>query len=215
METQELIDKISMKAGEKRASLKPVFLFAIASLFLGLYACLMQAFIHLRADIYLQLERPAFVFEIILLFFTAVSGISASILSMYPDYYQKHWVTKIPYICFSGLIVFIFSQYIGVPTDTRVHIAPSGGHAIECAIYIGIASMLPAAVMFGFIWKGATVNPKSAGLCAVLSTTSVAMLTLRLSEQNDSVQHLLAWHYAPVVIFATIGVFAAKYFLKW
>ena len=76
---------------------------------------------------------------------------------------------------------------------------------MDCALCIGSVAMLPSLLLFGILRRGATVRPMQAGIFAVLAASAIGCLTLRLSEANDSLAHLLLWHYLPTLIFAALG----------
>jgi hypothetical protein len=59
------------------------------------------------------------------------------------------------------------------------------------------------------------VHPLQAGAFAVLTASTIGALTLRLAEENDSIVHLVQWHYLPTLFFAVLGAFAGKWLLKW
>jgi hypothetical protein len=69
--------------------------------------------------------------------------------------------------------------------------------------------------MFVLLRKGASIRQLQAGSFAVLTATAIGCLTLRLSEENDSIMHLLQWHYLPTLLFAALGALAGKWLLKW
>jgi hypothetical protein len=49
----------------------------------------------------------------------------------------------------------------------------------------------------------------------VLAASGVGCLTLRLAELNDSIEHLLQWHYVPTLLFAAGGAMIGKWLLRW
>jgi hypothetical protein len=49
----------------------------------------------------------------------------------------------------------------------------------------------------------------------MLSAFSIGAITLRLSEQTNSIIHVIEWHYLPMVGVAWLGVWLGKSLLKW
>lgn len=215
MKTQDLIEKLSQEASLKQVPHTPAWWTTRLLCVLVLYGVGAQFFLGVRPDIVLQFERLAFALEIILLVGMTLSAALASVFTMYPDMYQKPWILKIPYLIFSALIVLISYQLAFMSNDTRMVLPPPGGHAMECALCIGAVALLPSALIFGLLRKGASIKPLNAGFLAVLSATGIGCLTLRIAEANDFLIHLVTWHYLPTFIFASFGAIAAKWLLKW
>jgi hypothetical protein len=49
----------------------------------------------------------------------------------------------------------------------------------------------------------------------VLSAFSVGALWLRLHELNDSISHVVTWHYLPMLAAGAIGLWLGRRLLKW
>lgn len=178
------------------------------------YAALVQLFLGFRTDLWMQFSRPLFTLEITLQLLLLVSSTVACVLSMYPDAYQKTWFLSVPYAVFLAQTVFLLLQLL-MPQDARMVMPEPSTHAMECAICIASVALVPSAMIFAILQKGASVRPWRAGAYAVLAASAIGCLTLRLSEANDSIAHLLYWHYLPTVIFATVGAWLGRYLLKW
>lgn len=215
MKTHELIEKLSQEAPLRQTSRTPAWWAVRLISVLILYGVGAQFFLGVRPDIILQFERPFFVLEIILLAGMPISAALASVFVMYPDMYQKPWILKIPYLLFAALILLLSYQFAFMAIDIRMVIPPPGGHAMECALCIGSVALIPSALIFGILRQGASVTPVNAGFLAVLATTGIGCLILRIAEANDSLMHLVSWHYLPTFIFASIGAALAKRLLKW
>lgn len=213
METAELIASLSREA--PKAPIKPPHYFGWwLGAVLAAYGLSTQFVLHLRPDLPKQLTRPMFASEIILLALLAITSAASSIFAMYPDMHQRRWALNLPHAVFAALALFILFQ-MTMPWDARMVAPPEGAHGMECAVCIASVSILPSALIFGLLRKGASVHPLRAGSFAVLAASGIGCLTLRLSEANDSLMHLAEWHYLPTVIFASIGALIGKWFLKW
>lgn len=215
MKTQELIEKLSQEATQKQVFHAPAWWAIRLLCILAFYGLAAQFFLGIRPDIILQLARLYFALEITLLSGITISAALASVFTMYPDMYQKPWMLKVPYLLFGVLILLISYQLAFASNDIRMVIPPPGGHAMECALCIGAVALIPSALIFGLLRKGASVTPLNAGFFAVLAATGIGCLTLRIAEANDSLMHLVTWHYLPTFIFASLGAIAAKWLLKW
>lgn len=179
------------------------------------YALGAQLYLGFRPDLMVQLLRPLFALEIVLLWALLISSIIASVLSMYPDAYQKPQLLKLPYVVFCVLFLLMAFQLL-MPVDPRMLLDHSvDAHSIECALCIASVAIIPSALIFALLRKGASVRPLQAGSFAVLAASAIGGLTLRLAEENDSIIHLVQWHYVPTLLFAALGALAGKWLLRW
>ena len=213
METADLIASLSREA--PKAPLKPPGYFGWwLGAVLAAYGLGTQFFLHLRPDLAMQLTRPMFASEIILLALLTITSVASSIFAMYPDIHQRRWPLNLPYAVFTALVLFILFQ-MSMAWDVRMVAPPEGAHGMKCALCIASVSILPSALIFGLLRKGASVHPLRAGSFAVLAASGIGCLTLRLSEANDSLMHLAQWHYLPTLLFAALGAWIGKRLLAW
>lgn len=163
-----------------------------------------------RHDLGLQLHRPWFVAEIAALagiFLT--TSLSAALLS-YPDLHQKRGIAYAPAAAFALFaLVLLFAWRADDPP------APLPVHSFECTISITLLSLLPAAFTFLLMRRQASTHGRWAGATAMLFAFSVGALWLRLYEQNDSVAHVIRWHYLPMAAVAIAGMWLGRRVLKW
>ncbi|MFN7835197.1 MAG: DUF1109 domain-containing protein [Burkholderiaceae bacterium] len=210
----ELIGRLSREALPVNPLGKPIPAGARLSFVLLAYAVGTQAVLGLRTDLALQFTRFAFVAEIALLLSLLIAGATACVLSAYPDAYQRpRWLT-LPYAAFAILLGLLAVELV-LPGDHRMVILSPGMSGMECAFCIAAVALLPSAWIFMLLRKGASVHPWQAGVFAVLTASAVGCLTLRLSEANDSLLHVVGWHYLPTVLFAMLGAWLGKRLLSW
>jgi hypothetical protein len=217
MDTDNLIANLSAQAKPTKKIRKPSYWVVRLLVLLAIYTVGCQLFLGFRADLMVQFARPLFVLEILLLSLLLLSSTFASVLSMYPDAHQKHQFLKIPYVIFTILVMLMGIQFF-MPLDTRMVMSSAGlngDHAMECAICIASIALIPSALIFALLRQGASVRQLQAGSFAVLAASSIGCLTIRLSEANDSIMHLVQWHYIPTLFFAALGAMAGKWLLKW
>lgn len=215
MDTQALIDKLSQEKPVSRPLGSPARLGGLLAAVLAVYGAGVQFFLHLRPDLGLQLTRPAFAVEIALLVALTLASAWAAVFAMYPDQHQKPWMLRVPYILFALLVGFLGFQLAVMPHDARMVVPPPGAHAMECAVCIASVALVPSGLIFGLLRRGASVTPFHAGSFAVLAASAIGCLTLRLAEANDSLMHLVTWHYLPTLVFAAIGAALGKFLLRW
>ena len=76
-------------------------------------------------------------------------------------------------------------------------------------------TLLPAGWTFYSMRKYASTHYRLAGSVALLSAFSVGALWLRLHEVNDSIVHVIEWHYLPMLAIGWLGWRLGKRILKW
>lgn len=214
MNTDDLILRLSEDA--PKPHLRPPAVYALGlGLVLLVYGLGVQAYLGLRPDLGVQFTRPAFVVEILLLALLALSSGMAAILCMYPDRHQVRGMANVPFAVLGVLAVFLIAQLF-LP-DSPLVMFPDG-HFVSgrhCTITIASTAIIPTILVFGLIRRGASVTPLRAGAYAALTATAIGCLTLRLAEVNDSLAHLLTWHYLPTFAFAALGALIGKFLLRW
>lgn len=164
----------------------------------------------LRPGLMEKFHEPWFVAEIAaLLGIFIATSLSAALLA-FPDLHQKRGAAFAPALTFAlFLLVIIFAWNADSPP------APLPMHSFECTLSITMVSMLPAAWTFYAMRQYASTHYCLAGGIALLSAFSVGALWLRLHEVNDSVIHLIQWHYLPMLVIGLIGLWLGKAVLKW
>jgi len=213
VDTKQLIQELSQQAAPVKAAQPRTWATRLIVVLLA-YGGMMLWMMGLRPDLHAQLVRPMFGLEIALLAALLFSSAVASILAMYPDAYQKRALLKVPYVLAAAMIAMVAFQLF-IPHDTRMVMPDEHSHSSECAMFIAMAAMLPSALIFMLLRKGAPIAPLNAGALAVITSATVGALTLRLSEAIDAIPHLLMWHYIPSVMFACIGAWIGRSLLKW
>lgn len=209
----DFIKKLSSQIGEVKPLNHPIKITLKLLSILLIYGILLQKILGLRPDLSTQFLRPLFVIEMVIIFLLFISSLISTVLTMYPDTYQKSKLLKIPYIFFLLLLVVFLIEFL-IPHNDLMSI-PLVSHTIECTICILELSIIPSILLFIILKKGATTIPTKSGLFITLTASSLGYLILRLHEMNDSISHLLIWHYFPILIFSFIGSIIGRYLLKW
>lgn len=212
--TSDLIASLSAQAKPTKKLRSPAYWAVRMLAVLAVYGAGTQIFLGLRPDLSQQLSRPFYACEVATLVLLLIASALAAVLAMYPDAYQKPRLLKLPY----GLFILVFALnmvQLFMPLDERMVMPSPEAHAMECAICIAALALIPSAFIFALLRKGASVRQSQAGSFTVLAASAMGCLTLRLAEDNDSIMHLLQWHYVPTFLFAMIGVFLGKWLLKW
>lgn len=214
VDTKQLIEQLSAEAKPVkmiRSQRYALMLLVILLTYAVCAQCWLEGF---RGDIRLQLTRPLYVLELLLLSAMLASAAVATAFAMLPDASQRKRLMQLPYL-FSGGLMLLVSLQLLMPQDSRMVMPDATAHTHQCTQYIFYASFLPGVLMFGLLRKGASVMPFQAGVLAVIAAVSVGAITLRLAEPNDQVQHLLLWHYLPSTFFAILGALLGRHLLRW
>jgi hypothetical protein len=176
----------------------------------ALYLLVTLALTGLRPDWRESFVEPWFAAEIAtLLALFLVTALSAALLA-FPDLHQKRPLAFAPLLPAILLVaVILAADFADTPP------APLPEHSIECTLSILFTMLLPAVWTFRSMRKFASTHYRLAGSIALLSAFSVGALWLRLHEVNDSIAHVVEWHYLPMLGVGLIGLWLGKVLLKW
>ena len=179
---------------------------AVSAVYLGLTL----VYSGLRADLLLKLNTPLYLAEIFALAGIVAAGCLSTALLAYPDLHQKRKLAYAPILVLAAFITLILLSW---RADSPP--APLPVHNVECLLCIAAYTLLPAAWMFYALRKYASTHYYLAGGIALITAFSLGALSLRLSEQTDSIIHIIQWHYLPMTGAALIGLWLGKILLKW
>ncbi len=208
--TEDLIASLSERMEPIKRPANPFALFLKWLAGSLAYMGMLLLFFGLRQNLLIKFHSPLFLAELgFLASIMITSALSAAILS-FPDIYQKRWLVFTPVL---PLLLFIATLFIAWQNDNPP--APLPPHGIECLACITMFSLLPAAFMLFILRKQASTHYAIAGSIALISAASVGCLTLRLSENTDSIPHLVEWHYLPMIGFGILGLWVGRKLLKW
>ncbi|MFZ4763086.1 MAG: NrsF family protein [Alphaproteobacteria bacterium] len=214
-DTQDFISQLALNVKPTRLLPSPASLIWVLGAILLIYGVGMSWVLQWRGDLLAQLQRPFFIAELVVLFVAAIVNLVAAAYLCFPDQYQRSGFTKIALLLALAAPVIVLGQLF-LPVDVRM-ILPVGEevHKMECALCIAAVSALPSALLVGVLRRGASVKPNFSAFHSVIAATCVGCLSLRLAEANDSIPHLLLWHYVPTFLFAAIGGVLGKKLFAW
>jgi len=207
---EELIDQLAQETKAVKPAPHPYFLSLKWIGAAAIYLIISLALSGLRPDMAAKLHDPWFAAEIVALICIFVTtSVSAALLS-FPDLHQMRRLAFAPVITFAlfALLIFFAWQADNPP-------APLPVHSFECTVSITLVLLLPAVWTFYAMRKFASTHYHWAGSIALLSAFSVSALWLRLHELNDSIMHVVQWHYLPMIAFGIAGLWLGKKVLKW
>jgi hypothetical protein len=164
----------------------------------------------LRPDLMQKFHEPWFAAEVaVLVIIFIATSLSAAVLA-FPDLHQMRKAALAPAALFALFTAILyFAWHADIPS------APLPVHSIECTLSITLFSLLPAAWTFFSMRQFASTHYHWAGVVALLFAFSVGALWLRLHELNDSIIHVIQWHYLPMLGIGMLGWWLGKRLLKW
>lgn len=210
----ENIDDLINKLAQDTAPVKPAhhpFMLSIEWMVAaGFYLAVAMMLSGARHDLMLKLHDAWFAAEIAALIGIFIStSLSAALLS-YPDLHQKRRIAFAPV---AASAIFVLVMFCAWRADSPP--APLPVHSFECTLSITLLSVLPAGWIFFVMRRFASTHSHWAGGIAFLFAFSIGALWLRLYEQNDSITHVIEWHYLPMIVFGLIGMWLGRTVLKW
>jgi len=213
--TQQLIRSLSQEAKPVRLMQGPMALSLRLAAILIAYAAVLGFALEFRSDLAVQLSRPMYLAEVVALFMIFLTTLVASVHLAYPDHYQKQLVFPVPILSITAFVALLILQGT-MPEDPLMVLGGEyAHHTYECTLCIAGSTIIPVSVLLFVLHRGATVRPHLSGIFATISAAAIGCLMLRLAEANDSLPHLLVWHYAPTLLFALLGATLGKWLLKW
>jgi len=176
----------------------------------GVYLTIALALSGVRSDWVRAFGQPWFVAEIVaLLMIFITASLSAALLS-FPDLHQKRGLVFAPLWVFALFMIVVSLAWIA---DDPPAALPE--HSFQCTSCIILVALLPTGWTFYTLRKLASTHHQWAGSVALLSAFSVGALWLRLQELNDSIVHVVEWHYLPILAFCLVGLWMGRWLLKW
>ena len=206
----ELVETLARDATVVKSAPHPFMLSIKWMAGAAIYLVLTLIVTGLRPDLTSKLHDPWFVAEIAGLAVVFIATCVSAALLSFPDLHQKPWVASAPALLFALFLLIIFFSWTADNPP-----APLPVHTYECTTCIVLAALLPAAWIFHGMRKYATTHYRLAGGIALLSALSIGALWLRLHELNNSIAHVIEWHYLPMIGFGIVGMWLGKVILKW
>lgn len=208
--TEDIIGMLAQDAAPVGRAAHPFRLFLKWMGGAAVYIGLSLVYSGLRPDLMLKFHSSLFLVELgLLACIVATASLSAALLA-FPDVYQKRKLAFVPVLMLALFVLVIFLSW---RADTPS--APPPVHSVQCLMFIASLSLLPALWMYYSMRKFASTHYYLAGSIVLLSAFSIGALSLRLSEQTDSIVHVMQWHYLPMIGVAFVGMWLGKILLKW
>lgn len=117
-------------------------------------------------------------------------------------------------IALLGLAVMVWAAYCMqalMAPDVHLQAEPA---APDCLAGLAALSVLPLSLGLWMVWRACPVWRGLAGAAAWLSAASFAAAGMRFLCANDSLGHLLLWHFMPVLALGAIGAVAGRFLFR-
>lgn len=207
---EQLVETLAGEAGRVRPMPHPLRLSLVWIAAAAVYLAAALALSGLRPDLLRKFHDPWFVAELVCLLGIFLATTVSAALLVFPDLHQKRRLAWSPAWLFAAFPVFL---YLSWHADNPP--APLPVHSYECTLDIALFMLLPAAWTLYAMRNSASTHYRLAGAIALLSAFTVGSLWLRLHEGNDSVVHVIQWHYLPMLGLGLIGLWLGRLLLKW
>ena len=212
MNSEELISQLASQAGSTKGRATPGKLFAVWFTLLAAYIMLAAFGVGARPDLGQQLLFKPYQAELgALIAILASCCLSAAHLA-YPDMYQKRKLVLLPALAVMAFIAVLGLEWAYATPSEHSH---DHDHGYMCSLHITVMALLPACLIFYGIGRMASTHLGYAGAIAMCASFSTGALIARLSEHNDSIAHMVLWHYPPIVVASLAGVLLGRWLLKW
>lgn len=209
-EVERLIETLADEATVVKTAPNPVRITLILLGAAAFYVVLALGFSGTRPDLTLQLQQPWFLAELLALLGLTMATAFGTALLAFPDLHQQRRLMALPAWV---LALFILTIYFAGQADAPP--APVPEHTFECTLSIALVMLLPATWTFYLLRRFASTHYRLAGSIALLFAFSVGAFWLRLYEVNDSMSHVIQWHYLPMVGIGLIGLWLGRLVLRW
>lgn len=212
--TNDLISRLVEDVESTTPMQKPLndfFIGLAASLF---FLIILSILLGIRPDIIQKFTETTYLLELLFSFITAiVAGIATMWLAL-PDVRQQSWIRWAPFIPLAALVIVNLKIYYSA--DWQWSSQESGlNSGIACATHFFLYAIVPGAVYFFLLKRGASTKCCWAGSTALLSVSSMAYFSLRIIEPADHIIHILYWHWIPLFLIPLAGMMAGKVLLRW
>lgn len=207
---EQLVESLAAQAEQVQPAPHPFALAAKWTAAAALYLVVTLAASGLRPDFAQASHNPWYVAELLALLLLFLASACSTALLGFPDLHQKRALAYAPLGLFA-----LFALLLAFAWQADTPPAPLPVHSWQCSLSITLVALLPAAWTFYALRRYASTHFRLAGSIALLSAFSVGALWLRLHEVNDSIHHVLLWHYLPMLAAGLIGLWLGKKLLRW
>lgn len=207
---ERLLESLTAEGGGARPASHPYLLGVRWALAAAVYLSVLLTVSGVRPDLAQALRHPWYVAELAALSLLFLSAALSAALLAFPDLHQKRRLAFAPLGVF---VLFLLLLMCAWNADDPP--APLPPHSFQCTLCITLAAVPPAIWAFISLRRHASTHPRPAGGVSLLFAFGVGALWLRLHEVNDSVIHVVVWHYLPMLAAGGAGLWLGQRLLRW
>jgi len=207
---KKLIEELSRDTAKKPV-FRPGMVFLKWEFFSVIYGIMVLRFIGLRPDIGQAITNHFYVSELALLLMILIFSLFSCVNLALPDINQKKHLLHLTLIPLAALVLIWGIEFL----MQKEELAGLDMGGLNCTTCITLAALIPAAFLFHEVRKAAPTRLRLAGFFCLVYSGALGSFILRLSEPQDSVIHLLVWHYIPVILIGLLGSLIGKKMFKW
>jgi hypothetical protein len=205
---QQLVAEVRPVTRLRPIGLRLIAWTVLAALSFGVVLFLMGV----RRELGDALDRADFAFEAALLLVTALAGAGGALVVAVPGAERSPLVRWGPLAAGVASVVWAAGELAYAAASAQ----PTGQltFAWHCVFKTASIAAVPGAALFLLVRRAAPLRTAWAGLLALMATAAIGVLGANVICPNDRPLHMLVWHAAPLLLFATLGALLGAWVLR-
>jgi len=209
MNTEDLIHKLvlDLKPVKRVSSIEARFLFWLCAAVLSLVVAIFV--VGLRPDLLSEITSVKFGFQMGAIAGLAIFSALTAILISVPGSEASRMPFILTVASFLGWFVYLIGTVMTSPAE-----ALHAGEGICCSRTALLFALPVVGVLAVMAYRAAPIRPRLVGLFLAFAGAGVGALAALISCANDNSMHLIVWHFLPLLLIGSAGVFLG-YFFNW
>lgn len=214
MTEQNNIDDLIGKLSEELEPVKPMphpLIQAIPYIVVSFaYMAVVVFYLGIRGDVIEKLGDVAFMVEIFMMSFLAISSMITAIYLTVPDMRGEKWILAIPFTLLASFFGMVIIKAVSEGVDM-----PNVHKMDHCMGEGGYMTIIPLAVLLFLTKRGATTRPYLSALMTIFAVAGLGYVGLRFTCSMDTIGHAVISHMIPYIVIGSILGIAARKIYKW
>lgn len=204
-----LISSLSDELTEVKVLAHPLHRAMPWIVFAVLYISFAMAVVGVRGDIFVKIQEPLFIFELLMIFAMSLSAALCSLWMCVPDMRGQKWMIAVPITLF-----LVFLSHFGLKLALDSYAMPSL-HFHNCHKEALIFGAIPAIAILFLSMRGNTVQPVLLSFMNILAVGGLGYIALRISCASDNIGHLCLFHLLPYIAMGIIITLIGRKLYRW
>jgi hypothetical protein len=206
-DTNHLIDRLVADSGPVQRVSHPLWGLLRWSACSLLCVAVGVAFIGVREDWVEKVRETEVVFGVFVCFILALFSAASAFLLSIPDRSRRiTWI--LPLITALAWAILLILRW---NTEAVAFVPGLGVDCVESTLGL---SIVPGALLFWFINRGAALRRKQVALFASLGAAAFGGVGTMLVCSDDGPVHLILWHFLPILVIAGLGFWFGSRFIR-